>query len=517
MPRSLPRVPCDWNGVGRRAGIVASRCGRHGAPRGLRGGILILAASCGACVLVVPPPRSATHRTQRTPPLDRLGDSVRRVDPLPRVDHRKERETRKFHREPHRQRIEPRFVRRKDRSAQSAPQEVDHAHAADLRTEAGDHLLGPATRREDGGAIDAGGEGRGRREGVAFRSKQHLHPESARLGGDGVAEIGRNVAWHRRRHRHAAEVGAQTDRADQRIEGSGDVHGVGVVRGRNEEVEAGAREFVSMERGPKVAPRRRREFPRPRLRRRGIELHAAEADARHPRKRIAHRRRTGARTQRRDGRCESRAFVSAWRQHGASVSLRRRYDLSMQRIADIVFWLSVMLWFALAVVGGVAAMAVFPAARELPLSMAGYESFIAAEPVLGRQLVAGFLVERVFDLALPPRVAIAGIAVAGFLAQWLLARRAGAVEPLRKLRAAALACAAAALVASLVAIVEFRVADRRYRGLAAEEGSRAAALEAKVEVDRSHNLASQIATAEVLSLLALAGLSAAARGRTQRA
>jgi len=37
---------------------------------------------------------------------------------------------------------------------------------------------------------------------------------------------------------------------------------------------------------------------------------------------------------------------------------------------------------------------------------------IAAEPTLGRQLVAGFLVERVFDLAQRPRIVLAAIAVA---------------------------------------------------------------------------------------------------------
>jgi hypothetical protein len=189
----------------------------------------------------------------------------------------------------------------------------------------------------------------------------------------------------------------------------------------------------------------------------------------------------------------------------------------MQRVADIVFWLALMLWFAMAIVGGVAAMAIFPAARELPLSMAGYESFIAAEPVLGRQLVAGFLVERVFDLALPSRAVIAMIAVAGFVAQCLLARRAGAIEPLRGLRAAALACAVAALIAAFVAIVEFRIADRTYRGLAAKAASLAAAVEAKASVDRSHELASRISTAEVVSLLALAGLTAAGIGGRRRA
>lgn len=189
----------------------------------------------------------------------------------------------------------------------------------------------------------------------------------------------------------------------------------------------------------------------------------------------------------------------------------------MQRIADIVFWLAIMLWFALAVVGGVAAMAIFPAARELPLSMAGYESFIAAEPVLGRQLVAGFLVERVFGLAELPRLAFATIAAAAVVAQCLIARRANGVEPLRWLRIAALVCAYAALIVSLVSIVGFRVTDAKYRALASEERWRAEALATKPVVDDAHAFASRAATAEVISLLALAGLTAAGIGGRRRA
>jgi hypothetical protein len=189
----------------------------------------------------------------------------------------------------------------------------------------------------------------------------------------------------------------------------------------------------------------------------------------------------------------------------------------MQRVADIVFWLALMLWFSLAVVGGVAAMAVFPAARELPLSMAGYESFIAAEPMLGRQLVAGFLVERVFDLAQQPRVVLAAIAVAALAVRLALSQRAKSVEPLRGLRIAAVVGAVAAVGVSFAALEGFRGADARYRALAADASTRAQAIEAKTEVDRTHAFASRVATAEVLSLLAAAMLTAAAAGGRRRA
>jgi len=186
----------------------------------------------------------------------------------------------------------------------------------------------------------------------------------------------------------------------------------------------------------------------------------------------------------------------------------------MRTLADVVFWIAIMLWLALALVGGIAAMAIFPAARELPLSMEGYEAFIAAEPVLGRQLVANYPFERVFDLTQAPRAIPATDATAALALGTISASRDSAPQPLRRLRISALVCAIASLGVSFVAIVGFRVADRKYRVLAYEvtrdEKWIAQALSTKVEVDRAHTFASRVASAEVLSLLALAGLSAAA-------
>jgi len=193
----------------------------------------------------------------------------------------------------------------------------------------------------------------------------------------------------------------------------------------------------------------------------------------------------------------------------------------MRTAADIAFWLALFLWFSLALVGGMSAMAIFPAARELPLSMEGYEAFIAREPVLGRQLVAGYLVERVFEFAQAPRAIFAAVATAALALGIVLASRDSAPEPLRRLRITALVCAIAALGVSFVAIVGFRVADRKYRVMAYEvtrDGKwLAEALFMKAEVDRAHAFASRVMTAEVVSILALAGLSAAAAGVRRRA
>jgi sugar phosphate permease len=182
----------------------------------------------------------------------------------------------------------------------------------------------------------------------------------------------------------------------------------------------------------------------------------------------------------------------------------------LYRAASVVFWIALCLWFALAVVGGLAAMAIFPAARELPISMQGYEAFLAAEPVLGRQLVAGYLVERVFEVALKPRFVLAAITVAAFVAQLFLAHREKCTEPLRRTRIAALAGAVAALVVGSVLLVGFRAADQKYRALAGTEKMIGEAIATKPFVDAAHENASRAASAEVFALLALAGLTAAA-------
>ncbi len=186
----------------------------------------------------------------------------------------------------------------------------------------------------------------------------------------------------------------------------------------------------------------------------------------------------------------------------------------LYRAASVVFWIALCLWFSLAVVGGLAAMAIFPAARELPISMQGYEAFLAAEPVMGRQLVAGYLVERVFEVALQPRYVLAAITVAAFVTQLIVAHREKCAESLRRTRIAALACAVAALLVGSVLLVGFRVADKKYRALAGTEKLIAEAIATKPFVDAAHENASRAATAEVLALLALAGLTAAAAAST---
>lgn len=188
----------------------------------------------------------------------------------------------------------------------------------------------------------------------------------------------------------------------------------------------------------------------------------------------------------------------------------------MQRLANVVFWIALSLWLSFAMVGGIAAMAVFPAARELPLSMQGYEGFIAAEPVLGRQLVAGHLVERVFALADMPRLVCAIVCGLALLTQLALTRK----PPLARTRLVALAVGAGALLlGTFYALPAFQAKDRAYREAAATgEAAVAEARIVKQDVDAAHGVASNIAGVEVgavLALIVVSSLAAAGAGRRE--
>ncbi|MCE2882280.1 MAG: hypothetical protein LW636_07975 [Planctomycetaceae bacterium] len=186
----------------------------------------------------------------------------------------------------------------------------------------------------------------------------------------------------------------------------------------------------------------------------------------------------------------------------------------MARALGMLLSVAVALWLVLAAVGGIAAMAVFPAARELPLSMEGYTAFTAVEPAVGRQLIAGHLVERVFILSETPRLAFAGVAIVAFALQ----RRLRPTPPPRRLRAAAVALLASVFYARPA----FTAVDREYRAAAQEAemdpASVARALTFKAEaVDPAHSFASRVATAELLALLAFIALSAgSAQGAPRR-
>jgi hypothetical protein len=188
----------------------------------------------------------------------------------------------------------------------------------------------------------------------------------------------------------------------------------------------------------------------------------------------------------------------------------------MQRIADVVFSLSVSLWLALAVVGGIAAMGIFPTARTLDISLAGYEAFLAAHPEEGRMLVAGHFAERIFMLAETPRLVCAVVAALALAVQLAASVRA---PTFKKTRVAALIAAAGALAFSAFSATSaFRSLDATYRGLASNAATIADAIALKPQLDAAHALASRTMTVEVVALLVLITLSAiAAEGSRTRA
>jgi hypothetical protein len=201
-------------------------------------------------------------------------------------------------------------------------------------------------------------------------------------------------------------------------------------------------------------------------------------------------------------------------------------SLAMRGLLAAAF-VGLALWLALAVAGGLAAAAIFPAAKSLPISLAGFEAFAAERPEEARVLAAGHLVERVFDLTGLVRCTLGAMVLGALVACALAVPRVGATSQRRtKLVAIAalvagigLACAA---VGTFVVQPEFQSQDRAYRD-AARAADMVAADTLKREVDRSHLAASRTATVEVVAillaipLLALGALSFAAPGATASA
>ncbi len=186
------------------------------------------------------------------------------------------------------------------------------------------------------------------------------------------------------------------------------------------------------------------------------------------------------------------------------------YDARMQRLADTLFWTFASLWLAAALAGGIAAAAIFPAALELPLSLTGYEAFIAADPEHGRQLVAGHLVEQVFALTGGMRSVLAPLTALALLAQLALAPRAA----MQRTRLIAVALAALALLAgSFWSQPRFAEEVSVYRA-AARTGSIEEAAAMKPALDAAHVRATRVASTEVVALLGLILVSAWTAGRS---
>lgn len=188
------------------------------------------------------------------------------------------------------------------------------------------------------------------------------------------------------------------------------------------------------------------------------------------------------------------------------------------RILGALIGVMLAAWLALATAGGLAAAAVFPISRTLPISLAGYERYLAANPELGRMLVAGHLVESVFVLTdrVRPFVALAAVTM---LALGTLAGHAtaGARRLLAVACSAALLGAGASLAGSLHFQPAFQLVDAGYRD-AARSSDTEEALRRKALVDAAHASASRVATLEAVAVLAaIAAFAAAGFGRVPAA
>ncbi|MSR41120.1 MAG: hypothetical protein EXS10_04375 [Phycisphaerales bacterium] len=173
----------------------------------------------------------------------------------------------------------------------------------------------------------------------------------------------------------------------------------------------------------------------------------------------------------------------------------------MARIIDIGYWISLTAWFAVALAGGLAAAAIFPTARQLPISMEGYEGFLAAEPELGRTLIAGFLAQSVFALTSRAQMILLPV----FVIMVLLQNATGIAPSAwrNKLGRLALCVAAGATAISLFwSMPMFDQSLEAYRS-AARGGDVPAAMNIKVTLDEYHSYSTMLGTTTLLAILVI--------------
>lgn len=179
---------------------------------------------------------------------------------------------------------------------------------------------------------------------------------------------------------------------------------------------------------------------------------------------------------------------------------------AVTRIIDIGYWLALTAWFAVALCGGLAASAIFPTARGMSLSLEGYEGFLAAEPELGRTLIAGFLAQSVFDLTMRAQ----WILVPVFLIMVLLQNATSISPSLGRQRIGRLAlCIAvgASVISIFWSVPKFNESLEAYR-TTARSGDAAAAANVKLTVDDYHSYSTTLGTATLASLLVIVVTSA---------
>ena len=155
------------------------------------------------------------------------------------------------------------------------------------------------------------------------------------------------------------------------------------------------------------------------------------------------------------------------------------------------------LWLALVLAGAIAATTIFPTARETPLSLEGFETFVQADATQGRMLIAGVLVQSVFVFTAQARLWIALVAVSLIM---VCARR----KDCRRTDHLRLGASVIALIALLFGVFwaqpQFAVEETAYRN-AARDGQLEVTRALKPAVDAAHSNASRLASVEVIALL----------------
>ncbi len=177
------------------------------------------------------------------------------------------------------------------------------------------------------------------------------------------------------------------------------------------------------------------------------------------------------------------------------------YHPLVARIIDIAYWISLAAWLAVVVAGGLAASAIFPTARDLPISMEGYEGFLAAEPALGRTLIAGFFAQSVFELTSRAQL----ILIPTFLIALLLRNATGLTPSAWRTKVGRLALSVAIGASLLLLCWTMPMFDRvleSYRA-AARGGDIASAASIKVSLDEYHSYSTALTTAIAMGLLVL--------------
>ncbi len=199
------------------------------------------------------------------------------------------------------------------------------------------------------------------------------------------------------------------------------------------------------------------------------------------------------------------AVESVRTDNGAHIAASSHYHLGVVRLIDLAYWISLASWFAVAIAGGLAASAIFPLARDLPISMEGYEGFLAAEPELGRTLIAGFFAQSVFELTSRAQMLLMPI----FLITVLLRSATGLAPSAWRTRVGRLALIVAVGASVLMlawAMPSFDRVLESYRA-AARGGDAAAAQNIKLTLDEYHSYSTALAIATAVSILILLATS----------